>query len=119
MAVKDLLPGDVSGVLWHRRRKGAATWTQGFFLLQGPAFYGFRNKDRPRADLFIYLPGFTCSVADEVKSKNHAFKIYHTGTVFYFAAETEEEMQQWLDGANLATSSMEENRGSETPGFVK
>jgi len=79
VTVKDVGASQVSGVLWYRKRRTPATWTQAFFHLQGPAFYGFRHKDRPRADLFIYLPGFTCAVADEVKSKSNAFKIYHTG----------------------------------------
>lgn len=40
----------------------------------------------------------------------------YSGTVFYFAADSEEELQQWLDGASLATTSLEDGRVGESPG---
>ena len=51
----------------------------------------------------VYLPGFTVSPADEVKSRPFAFKVYHTGTTFYFAAETHFELSVWLDAITTAT----------------
>lgn len=43
------------------------------------------------------------SRAAEVKSRKYAFKVYHTGTVFYFAADTEDSLALWLDAINKAT----------------
>lgn len=51
----------------------------------------------------IALTGFTASVASEVKSRKFAFKVYHTGTMFYFAADTEDSLILWLDTINKAT----------------
>ncbi|KAK6645545.1 hypothetical protein RUM43_001822 [Polyplax serrata] len=108
VSVKDITPYENSGFLYYRNRKGSAEvqvyWTKHFFVLQGSNFYGFKSKESTKADLFIHLPGFTCSVAEEVKSKDFPFKIYHTGTVFYFAANSKENLQQWLDFVNLAIS---------------
>ena len=50
-----------------------------------------------KADFLIFLNGFTVSIADEVKSKAHAFKIYHTGKAFYFAVESAEILQMWFE----------------------
>lgn len=43
------------------------------------------------------------SRAAEVKSRKFAFKVYHTGTVFYFAADTEDSFALWVDAINKAT----------------
>lgn len=51
----------------------------------------------------IILSGFTVSVADEVKSRSNAFKVYHMGTMFYFAAETQDDLSMWLDWFSTAT----------------
>lgn len=56
-----------------------------------------------KADCLIALPGFTVSRAAEVKSRKYAFKVYHTGTVFYFAADTEDSLTLWLEAINKAT----------------
>lgn len=60
------------------------------------------------ARLMISLPGFTVSPAEEVKSKNFAFKVYHTGTTFYFAAESGEDLAGWVDSFSKVTVSEEE-----------
>lgn len=75
------MPYENSGFLYYRNRKGlaVASWVKYFFVLQGSNFYGFKSKESSKADLFIYLPGFTCALAEEVKSKDFPFKIYHTG----------------------------------------
>lgn len=60
------------------------------------------------ARLMISLPGFTVSPAEEVKSRNFAFKVYHTGTTFYFAAESGEDLAGWVDSFSKVTVSEEE-----------
>lgn len=55
----------------------------------------------------ISLPGFTVSDAEEVKSRRYAFKVYHTGTMFYFAADSHEEMTVWMDSITVATRSQD------------
>lgn len=84
--MKEVSPCDNSGILYHRSRRGVAiaSWNRGYFVLSGSNFYGFKSKDSHKADLFIHLPGFTCSVAEEVKSKDFSFKIYHTGNLHVY-----------------------------------
>lgn len=60
------------------------------------------------ARLMIFLPGFTVSPAEEVKSRNFSFKVYHTGTTFYFAAESEDELSRWVESFARVTVSCEE-----------
>lgn len=38
-----------------------------------------------------------------MKSRSNAFKVYHTGTVFYFSAEDPETLQSWIDMITAAT----------------
>lgn len=60
-------------------------------------------QDSTKADCLIALTGFTVSPATEVKSRKHAFKVYHTGIAFYFAADTEDCLMLWLDAINKGT----------------
>jgi hypothetical protein len=54
-------------------------WLRAWFVLKGTIFYGFKTPQSAKADTMISLPGFTASLADEVKSRRYAFKVYHTG----------------------------------------
>lgn len=56
-----------------------------------------------RADCMIYLEGCTASAAPEVKSREHAFKVYHTGTAFYFACDSRDAMLAWIQLVQRAT----------------
>lgn len=56
-----------------------------------------------KAECLIFLSGFTVSEAQEVKSKKNAFKVYHTGTAFYFACETTDLMNAWVEHIKSAT----------------
>lgn len=56
-----------------------------------------------RADCMIRLAGFTAAAAGEVKSRPHAFKVYHTGTAFYFACESADTARAWLALLQRAT----------------
>lgn len=62
------------------------------------------------------MTGFTASQATEVKSRKYAFKVYHTGTVFYFAADTDDILAVWLDAINKATLGTE-NHGQTSALF--
>lgn len=72
-------------------------------MLNGNSLYGFKNKDSTKADCFIYLAEFTATVATEVKSRSNAFKVYHTGTVFYFSTEDPEMVTTWIEMISAAT----------------
>lgn len=63
----------------------------------------FKTQDSAKADCLIVLTAFTVSPATEVKSRKYAFKVYHTGTVFYFAADSEDCLILWLDAINKGT----------------
>lgn len=55
----------------------------------------------------LILPGYTVSLATEVKSRELAFRVYHTGIAFYFSAENQDELTQWLQLLGQATLSHE------------
>nr|CAD7444397.1 unnamed protein product [Timema bartmani] len=114
IAVSDLSNVDCEGWLLHRCRSSGtgAVWLKVWFILIGSTFYGFKTPHSPKADIMIGLSGFTASLAEEVKSRKFSFKIYHTGTVFYFAAETDEELTMWLDCIVLATLKQDFNKPS-------
>ncbi|KAH1014052.1 hypothetical protein HUJ04_002948 [Dendroctonus ponderosae] len=100
VTVNDLSPADIQGYLYQRLRNRQTQnvhWERRWFVLLGSCLYGFKNKDDPRAATLIFLHDFTVAVASEVKSRSNAFKVYHTGTVFYFSTEDSEALQTWLD----------------------
>lgn len=105
ISVKDLVMPDCEGWLFQRDRKISTVpqWIRGWFVIKGNHFYGFTDKDSPKANLFIYLPGFTVAPAVEVKSRKYALKIYHTGTTFYLAADSQDEFSSWLGCLSQAT----------------
>ncbi|XP_049840593.1 uncharacterized protein LOC126285326 isoform X6 [Schistocerca gregaria] len=104
-AAEATVGAEKSGWLVRRCRQGGAgaAWVRAWCVLRAPVFYGFRSREAAHADIMVSLPGFTAAPATEVKSKSFAFKIYHTGTVFYFAVESEDELTGWLDCISAAT----------------
>lgn len=79
-------------------------------------FYSrFESQNSQKATCLISLTGYTVSQASEVKSRKYAFKVYHTGTVFYFSADSEDFLSNWLDAINKATLG---NDGSSGTGEV-
>ncbi|XP_050432070.1 connector enhancer of kinase suppressor of ras 2 [Adelges cooleyi] len=106
ISIKDLGICEYQGWLYQRSKKISPRmqWIRGWFIIKGTAFYGFNNRESTKARLMIILSGFTVSVADEVKSRANAFKVYHMGTMFYFAAESSDDLAMWLDWFSTATS---------------
>lgn len=72
-------------------------------MLIETTLYGFKSKDSHKANSMIFLSGFTISLAKEVHSKPYAFKVYHPNKTFYFAAETQEALGQWMEYIKQAT----------------
>lgn len=89
----------IQGNLFKRERDRSeiAYWVKLYCVLVDTTLYGFKCKESPKASIVIFLNGFTVALADEVHSKHYAFKIYQQKKVFYFAAETQEALSQWLD----------------------
>ncbi|XP_076683432.1 connector enhancer of ksr isoform X3 [Andrena cerasifolii] len=103
ISVKDMGTVDLEGWLTYRTRGAGGAWAKAWFVLKCSSLYRFKAQNSMKADCLIALPGFTVSRAAEVKSRKYAFKVYHTGTVFYFAADTEDSLTLWLEAINKAT----------------
>ncbi|XP_056638089.1 uncharacterized protein LOC130446068 isoform X1 [Diorhabda sublineata] len=106
VTLNDLSPADIQGYLFQRLRgkhNQIVHWEKRWFVLLGNCLYGFKTKEDPKAACLIFLSGFTVAVASEVKSRSHSFKVYHTGTVFYFSAEDPDALQSWIDLIRSAT----------------
>nr|XP_012216845.1 PREDICTED: uncharacterized protein LOC105668809 isoform X1 [Linepithema humile] len=103
VSVKDIGVSDLEGWLTYRSRGAGGAWAKAWFVLKCSSLYRFKTQDSIKADCLIVLTAFTVSPAAEVKSRKYAFKVYHTGTVFYFAADTEDYLILWLDAINKGT----------------
>lgn len=105
ICLKTLELSDIQGHLFRRTKDkhGVTYWAKLYFVLVESALYGFRNKNSPKANCLIFLPGFTISLAKEVHSKPFAYKVYHPKKTFYFAAESEQALSQWMDYIKRAT----------------
>lgn len=103
VSVKDFPSADCDGWLLQRCRKGSGTWNRRWCLIHSNTLYTFASREATKAETLVCLPGFTTAPAEEVKSRPFAFKVYHTGTMFYFAAETNFELSVWLDAITTST----------------
>ncbi|KYN02475.1 Connector enhancer of kinase suppressor of ras 3 [Cyphomyrmex costatus] len=103
VSVRDVGTSDLEGWLTYRSRGAGGAWAKAWFVLKCSSLYRFKLQDSVKADCLIVLTGFTVSPATEVKSRKYSFKVYHTGTVFYFAADTEDNLILWLDAVNKGT----------------
>lgn len=100
----------VNGVVWRgyvlqrvRSRTGTGVWARRLLLLTENALLAYRHLHSTKADCLIFLNGFTVAAATEVKSKPFAFKVYHTGTAVYFAADSVEDLNMWIQQISRAT----------------
>ncbi|XP_072941084.1 uncharacterized protein cnk [Epargyreus clarus] len=94
------------GAVWQRvRARGASQprWARRHLLLAHNLLYAYRSPDSLRAACLIALEGFTACAAAEVRSRAHAFKVYHTGKAFYFATEQRDAMLAWIHLIHRAT----------------
>lgn len=105
ISLKTLEMGDIQGHLYRRAKDkhGVTYWAKPYFVLTDTSLYGFKTKDSSKADCLIFLLGFTVSLAPEVHSKSFAFKVYHQAKTFYFAAESQQALNQWMDYIRQAT----------------
>ncbi|XP_050502012.1 uncharacterized protein LOC114337798 isoform X1 [Diabrotica virgifera virgifera] len=117
VTVNDLSPADIQGYLFQRLRgkhNQNVHWEKRWFVLLGSCLYGFKAKEDPKAACLIFLSGFTVALASEVKSRSHSFKVYHTGTVFYFSAEDPDTLQSWIDLIKTATLVNDNQKNQES-----
>ncbi|KAH8301768.1 hypothetical protein KR059_011406 [Drosophila kikkawai] len=119
--LKLLGTGDIQGHLYRRKKnhRGVTYWARIYFVMLDTILYGFRSKESTSASLVIFLPGFTVSLAKEVHSKPHAFKVYHTAKSFYFAAESLNALNQWVDFLRQASLKVPQGSASRDAGDAK
>lgn len=105
IALKSLEVSDIQGHLFRRTKDkhGVTYWAKLYFVLVDTTLYGFRDKKSTKAHCLIFLSGFTVSLAKEVHSKPFAYKVYHPKKSFYFAAETQKALAQWMEYIKQAT----------------
>ncbi|XP_059353066.1 uncharacterized protein LOC130688934 isoform X4 [Daphnia carinata] len=112
---RELGEGDCQGWLFRRRQTrgffAGPRWTRRFFVLKRHTLYGYRDPEDQKAESLICLPGFSSSVATEVKSKKFAFRVFNPGTMFYFACETKEELNKWLNTVKQSATAPYGNTG--------
>ncbi|XP_078133058.1 connector enhancer of kinase suppressor of ras 3 isoform X1 [Sander vitreus] len=105
ISVKELGQPDHQGWLYRKKEsKGflGIKWKKYWFVLKKTALYWYNNQLAEKAEGYIDLANFMIDRAIECKKK-HAFKACHPHVMmFYFAAETHEEMNLWLNKLGLA-----------------
>uniref|UniRef100_A0A4W6DWX9 PH domain-containing protein n=1 Tax=Lates calcarifer TaxID=8187 RepID=A0A4W6DWX9_LATCA len=106
ISVKELGQPDHQGWLYRKKEsKGflGIKWKKYWFVLKKTALYWYTNELAEKAEGYIDLTNFMIDRAIECKKK-HAFKACHPQVMmFYFAAESHEEMNLWLNKLGLAS----------------
>ncbi|XP_042312606.1 interactor protein for cytohesin exchange factors 1 isoform X2 [Sceloporus undulatus] len=116
ISCKDLGLADCQGWLYKKKEKGGFIgnkWKKFWCVLKASSLYWYSSQLAEKAEGFISLPNFTVEQATECKKK-HAMKIIHPHIkTFYFAAESTEEMNMWLNKLGLAVSDDQANKKNE------
>nr|XP_046268014.1 connector enhancer of kinase suppressor of ras 3-like [Scatophagus argus] len=106
ISVKELGQPDHQGWLYRKKEsKGflGIKWKKYWFVLKKTSLYWYTNQLAEKAEGYIDLTNFMIDRAIECKKK-HAFKACHPQVMmFYFAAESHEEMNLWLNKLGLAS----------------
>lgn len=106
VSVKELGQPDHQGWLYRKKEsKGflGIKWKKYWFALKKTALYWYTTQLAEKAEGYIDLTNFMIDRAIECKKK-HAFKACHPQVMmFYFAAESHEEMNVWLNKLGLAS----------------
>ncbi|XP_041109724.1 CNK3/IPCEF1 fusion protein-like isoform X2 [Polyodon spathula] len=111
ISCRELGQVDCQGWLYRKRdTKGfiGIKWKKYWFVLKKTALYWYSSQMADKAEGFINLADFTVDRATECKKK-HAIKARHPQIrTFYFAAESPEEMNKWLNKLGLASIGCEQ-----------
>lgn len=106
ISVKELGQSDHQGWLYRKKEsKGflGIKWKKYWFVLKKKDLYWYNNQLAEKAEGYIDLTNFMIDRALECKKK-YAFKACHPRVMmFYFAAESNEEMTLWLNKLGLAS----------------
>ncbi|XP_069575775.1 connector enhancer of kinase suppressor of ras 3 isoform X1 [Brachyistius frenatus] len=106
ISVKELGQPDHQGWLYRKKEsKGflGIKWKKYWFVLKKTSLYWYANQLAEKAEGYIDLTNFIIDRAIECKKK-HAFKACHPQVMmFYFAAESHEDMNLWLNKLGLAS----------------
>ncbi|CAL1574922.1 unnamed protein product [Knipowitschia caucasica] len=106
ISVKELGQSEHQGWLYRKKEsKGflGIKWKKYWFVLKKTNLYWYNNQLAEKAEGYINLTNFMIDRAIECKKK-HAFKACHPRVMmFFFAAESHEEMTLWLNKLGLAS----------------
>uniref|UniRef100_A0A8D0EBT3 PH domain-containing protein n=2 Tax=Salvator merianae TaxID=96440 RepID=A0A8D0EBT3_SALMN len=116
ISCKDLGLADCQGWLYKKKEKGSfigSKWKKFWCVLKASSLYWYSNQLAEKAEGFLSLPDFAVDQATECKKK-HAMKITHPQIkTFYFAAESTEEMNKWLNKLGVAVLDKQANKKNE------
>ncbi|KAL2099129.1 hypothetical protein ACEWY4_005609 [Coilia grayii] len=105
VSVKELGPADHQGWLYRKKEgKGflGIKWKKYWFVLKKTSLYWYTSETAEKAEGYIHLKDFMIDRAIECKKK-YAIKACHPQVMmFYFAAESLEDMNRWLNKLGLA-----------------
>uniref|UniRef100_A0A3Q3M719 PH domain-containing protein n=1 Tax=Labrus bergylta TaxID=56723 RepID=A0A3Q3M719_9LABR len=117
ISVKELGKPDHQGWLYRKKEsKGflGMKWKKYWFVLKRTSLYWYANQLAEKAEGYIDLTNFMIDVAMECKKK-HAFKACHPQVMmFFFAAESHDEMTVWLNKLGLASIQYEPTEPNPT-----
>ncbi|XP_069195157.1 uncharacterized protein [Procambarus clarkii] len=110
----------LQGWLYKQGADGLHLWKKRWFVLSEYCLYYYKGPDEEKVLGSLPLPSFKISPVDSEDRvyRKHAFKAEHQNMrTYYFAAETKDQMAQWMNALSLATilqkdTSLEEKWGS-------
>ncbi|XP_069978136.1 uncharacterized protein [Penaeus vannamei] len=96
----------LQGWLYKQGADGLHLWKKRWFVLSEYCLYYYKGPDEDKVLGSLPLPSFKISPVDSEDRvyRKHAFKAEHQNMrTYYFAAETKDQMAQWMNALSLAS----------------
>ncbi|XP_071539505.1 uncharacterized protein [Panulirus ornatus] len=96
----------LQGWLYKQGADGLHLWKKRWFVLSEYCLYYYKGPEEDKALGSLPLPSFKISpvVSEDRVFRRHAFKAEHQNMrTYYFAADTKDQMAQWMNALSLAS----------------
>ncbi|XP_065205753.1 uncharacterized protein kmr isoform X2 [Planococcus citri] len=110
-------PVAMQGWLHKQGSEGLMLWKKRWFVLSEYCLFYYKNPEEEKLLGSILLPSYKISPCSAIEGKifrkKYSFKAEHANMrTYYFAADSREQMVQWMNAMSLATIAQQQSNGS-------
>lgn len=114
-------PVALSGWLWKQGSEGLKVWRKRWFVLSEYCLFYYKGPEEEKIMGSVLLPSYKISActADDKANRKYSFKCEHTNMRTYvLAAETGENMAQWVKALTMAAMMQGSSESESQPSIT-